>query len=534
MIETSRQPQKKMAMIDLQFGKAKVGTYPSLGACREDDGIAISVDCIGGPWPPCKQPPRTLLRCRPVPAPGSDETADDDTLTDTSEPASVRGLEAMAPHLFLVLECSRPDAGGSRHMLRGVEQVVLGRGRDRRAHRTGSRGQRMLEIRVPDPRMSVVHARLVRHGIHFHLEDAGSYNGTRVNGARVVGPTRLEDGDLVEAGHTLFRYRAVVAIPAKVPADLDSAGSTDETLLPTLDPSLAGRVALLAPLAKSTSPLLLIGETGTGKELLARAIHRASGRPGPFVAVNCAALPSPLVESQLFGHVRGAYTGATGDASGLVRSADRGTLLLDEVGDLPAAAQAALLRVLQEHEVIPVGSARPVQVDLRVVAATHRPLAALAARGGFRRDLYGRLAGFTFEVPPVRERPDDIGLFVAAFASKRRLRIAPAAGRALLRYSWPLNVRELHHALDVAATLAGDEPIRLAHLPKEVTAGVPSTEGMPPPDDLDEPAREDLVAMLERHGGNVSEVARELGKQRRQVQRLLVRLGLDPGTYRPK
>ncbi|HLK40581.1 MAG TPA: sigma 54-interacting transcriptional regulator, partial [Polyangiaceae bacterium] len=388
---------------------------------------------------------------------------------------------------------------------------------------------------VPDPRMSVVHARFVRQGLRFVVEDDASHNGTRVNGARLTGPTPLEDGDLLEAGHTFLRYRAVVGVSAHEPADFDAAGSTGAALLPTLDPSFSRRVAALEPLAASMSPLLLLGETGTGKELLARAIHGTSGRRGPFVAVNCGALPRTLVESQLFGHVRGAFSGAVGDALGVLRSADRGTLLLDEIGDLPRPAQAALLRVLQEGEVVPVGSARPVRVDVRVVAATHRPLAAMAARGAFRRDLYARLAGFTFALPPVRERQDDIGLFVAAFARQRRIRFTAPAGCALLRYPWPLNVRELHHVLDVAAALAGEDPIRPSHLPSEVADCAASFGSAPPSGDPDEAAlRRDLVAALERRSGNVSEVARDLGKQRRQVQRWMARLGIDADAYRAK
>jgi transcriptional regulator with GAF, ATPase, and Fis domain len=226
--------------------------------------------------------------------------------------------------------------------------------------------------------------------------------------------------------------------------------------------------------------VLLLGETGTGKELLARAIHRLSERKGPFVAVNCGALPMTLVEAQLFGHVRGAFSGAVADAPGLLRSSDGGTLLLDEVGDLPEPSQAALLRALQEREVMPVGGVRAIKTDLRVVAATHQPLEKLVAQGDFRKDFYARLAGYSFSLPPLRERREDIGLLVGAFARERPIRLTAAAGRALLRYPWPLNVRELHQALDVAATLAEGELIDVMDLPPAVDeafrarcAGVP-------------------------------------------------------------
>src|SRR5262249_24796529 len=155
-----------------------------------------------------------------------------------------------------------------------------------------------------------------------------------------------------------------------------------------------GQLAALARIASMPIPVLLLGESGTGKEVLARAVHTLSGRSGAFVAVNCGGLSASLIESQLFGHVKGSFTGAGRDEPGLVRAADRGTLFLDEIGDLPLAAQAALLRVLQEREVVPVGGARPVAVDLRVVAATHRPLEKMAAKGDFRADLLARLSGY--------------------------------------------------------------------------------------------------------------------------------------------
>src|SRR5262249_4252107 len=159
--------------------------------------------------------------------------------------------------------------------------------------------------------------------------------------------------------------------------------------------------------------ILLLGETGTGKEVLARSLHALSQRPGPFIAVNCGAIPENLVEGQLFGHVRGAFSGALKDEPGLVRAAQGGTLLLDEIGDLPASSQAALLRVLQESEVRPVGSTQTVKVDVRIIAATHRPLESLIKGNAFRHDLYARLAGFRFELAPLRKRKVDLGLLIA-------------------------------------------------------------------------------------------------------------------------
>ncbi len=199
-----------------------------------------------------------------------------------------------------------------------------------------------------------------------------------------------------------------------------------------------------------------------------------------------------------------------------MRGGDRGTLLLDEIGDLPLAAQAAMLRVLEEEEVLAVGAARPVKVDLRVVSATHRDLDALVAEERFRPDLLARLSGYVCALPPLRERREDFSLFVAALLT----RLAPAgatftpeAVRALLRYEWPLNVRELEKCLASAVALAGGARIDLEHLPSAV--------------------RSELIALLRRHGGNVTAVARAMGKARTQVQRWLRRFGIDPLSFRP-
>src|SRR5207302_1217977 len=189
------------------------------------------------------------------------------------------------------------------------------------------------------------------------------------------------------------------------------------------------------------------GETGTGKEVIARAIHAASRRPGAFVAVNCGALAPNLVESELFGHKKGAFSGATEDHNGLVRAADKGTLLLDEIGDLPVPTQAALLRVLQQREVLPLGTTKPMPVDLRVVAASHRDLEAEVGAGRFREDLWSRLAGYTAQLPALRDRREDLGLLVAALLARlvqtRPIRFTSEAGLALVQYDWPRNVREL-------------------------------------------------------------------------------------------
>jgi transcriptional regulator with GAF, ATPase, and Fis domain len=302
--------------------------------------------------------------------------------------------------------------------------------------------------------------------------------------------------------------------------------------------------------------VLLLGESGSGKELLAHAVHTLSNRPGPFVAVNCGGLSASLLESQLFGHTKGSFTGAARDEPGMIRSADRGTIFLDEIGDLPLPAQAALLRVLQEREVVPVGGTRPIKVDLRVVAATHRPLEQMAARGTFRADLLARLSGYRHRLVPLSWRLEDFGLLTGELLRRMELpsagalRISSAAGRSLLGRPWPLNIRELQQCLAMAATLAENGVIETSHLPepaREEAApgqdGVSETSQLPGParkaarsrlskPDDEEALRLHLVALLEKHQGKVSSVARDLGKARMQVHRWMQRFGIDPSTFR--
>ncbi|APR75980.1 GAF modulated sigma54 specific transcriptional regulator, Fis family protein [Minicystis rosea] len=442
-------------------------------------------------------------------------------------------------YLFLVIEGARLDAGGLRVALRGTESLRIGRG-ETRALLQGEAGARSLE--VPDARMSGTHARVVREGGAFRVEDAGSTNGTVVNGDPISSHV-LRDGDVIELGQTLFLYRELEEEASASARDLDpSAAAPRERGLATLVPELARRLDRLARLAPTPLSIVLLGETGTGKEVLARAIHALSQRPGPFVAVNCGAIPQNLVESHLFGHVRGAFSGALRDEPGLVRSAQYGTLLLDEIGDLPASAQATLLRVLQEGEVMPVGSARTASVDVRVIAATHRPLEELVERGEFRRDLYARLAGYTFTLAPLRERIADLGLLVAALLSSGKigapngLRLHRRAARALLLHEWPMNVRELEQCLRAASALAEDGQITAEDLPAPIAAALDAAEVADDdtPDAQDEQLRRELLVQLADAKGNVSEVARAMGKARQQIQRWMRRFAIDPGAYRGK
>jgi transcriptional regulator with GAF, ATPase, and Fis domain len=384
------------------------------------------------------------------------------------------------------------------------------------------------------------------------LEDANSKNGTFVNG-RTVTRAALVDGDVIEAGHVFFVFRDTQLLPKDGPLDVDATSlSSRAPGLRTLVPHLAESFARLFLVAPADVSVVVHGESGTGKELVARGVHQLSGRSGPFVAVNCGALPSALVESELFGHKKGAFSGAIADRPGFVRGAHRGTLFLDEIGDLPPAAQPALLRVLQEREVVPVGATLPVPVDVRLISATHRSLDALVAEKNFRADLFARLGGLTFELPPLRARREELGMIVSDLLAQvapqpaGNVRFALEAGRALMLHDWPLNVRELEKCLGTAVVLATDGCIAVEHLPKGVREALEHDDGSvalsEPREQEEDPARalseaeerhrHELSVLFREHNGNISAVARALGKARVQVQRWVKRYGLDPASFR--
>jgi transcriptional regulator of acetoin/glycerol metabolism len=430
---------------------------------------------------------------------------------------------AFAPYLVLALDTVVPRAGSQRYSLATIDEVIVGRGARRSVQREGAR----LRIDVVDGAMSGTHFRIAKRGRGWELEDAGSKNGTFVDGAQVA-TVALGPDAVIDAARTVFVFR-------------DPGGSVDAGdlalpiqggVLDTLDPELAARFATIPKLARADLALLVLGETGTGKELLARAIHDGSERKGAFVAVNCGALPATLIESELFGYRRGAFSGATEDRPGLVRAADRGTLFLDEIGELSQSAQAALLRVLQEHEVVPVGSQTPVRVDLRVVSATCQPLPALVATDRFRRDLFARISGATITLPSLRERRVDLGGLITRLLERHDATdrpIARAAARALFAHAWPNNIRELDQAIR-AAIAVSDGELGTAHF-----ALAPLTPPSAPPAAVDEAVtvdRERLIELLRQHKGNVTRIATQLGTSRSQVRRLAARFGLVTDDYR--
>jgi DNA-binding NtrC family response regulator len=439
----------------------------------------------------------------------------------------------------LLLACGRAD-GGTSAAARAIpvgEGLLIGRGSD-----DGASGQLLLD----DPLVSSRHAHLGRGAAGFSVEDRGSKNGTFVDGLRVTGPTPLPEGARLFVGNHAFVFRLVS------PADLEAL---DEERAEPLGPVATGAPALarvcykLRRLATTEAELLLAGQTGVGKEVYARAVHAASGRAGHFAAINCAALPRDLVESELFGYRPGAHSTAHATKAGLLEDADGGTLFLDEIGEMPLEAQSKLLRFLQDRELVPLGATRPRRLDVRVIAATNRQVGP-GSGSGLRDDLLARLGASPFRLPPLRDRIEDLGRLVAHFAGRAG---APptfelGAFRALVLHGWPLNVRELEKVLLAAFALtAGARPIELRDLPEPLTAPAQAQSGAPPPvapgapaprvgrkSPEPAPSAEQLETLLEQHGGRVADVSRALGRQRAAVWRWIKQLGLKPERFRPK
>jgi transcriptional regulator with PAS, ATPase and Fis domain len=359
----------------------------------------------------------------------------------------------------------------------------------------------------------------------FVLQDLQSKNGSFVNGDR-VGETVLDDGDLIELGGTFLVFRNV--------GDTETGPSRSLLGVETLLPQLASELSVAVDISRSDVPLVLLGETGTGKEVVARAAHAESGRPGAMIAVNCAALPVSLVESELFGSKKGAFSGADADRSGLIAAAHKGTLFLDEIGELPMPAQAALLRVLQDGEVTPLGATKPIACDVRLISATNRDLSALVDSGRFRADLYARVSGFRLRLWPLRDRKEDLGLLIASLLRRlagdraSTISFSVAAVRRLFQYPWPFNIRELEKTLSAAVVLRIDQ-IKSAHLQ---LASVTTESPTPSPSMLKaspehDARRQQLRELLLRHDGNISAVAREMGKARVQIRRWIRMYRLD-------
>ncbi|HET9627337.1 MAG TPA: sigma 54-interacting transcriptional regulator [Kofleriaceae bacterium] len=391
-------------------------------------------------------------------------------------------------------------------------------------------------LRLSDAAVSRLHCELRVEPDGVRVVDSGSTNGTWVNGLD-VGEARLAGSARIDLGKTTLAVD-ILGEPIEI------ALAPRERFGPLIGTSAAMRQVfhLMATVAPTHATVLFQGETGTGKELAAQAIHEASRRAaGPFVAVNCGAIAEHLIESELFGHLRGAFTGATSNRAGLFEAADGGTLFLDEIGELPLSLQPKLLRALEEREVRPVGSNTARQVDVRVVAATNRPLARAVNDGSFREDLYYRLAVFEIVLPPLRERKDDLAFLANHFYARSTGsdgRLPPEALAALYSRSWPGNVRELRNFVERSAILGWGAPAIAAPAASAPTIGLDTFASADLP--LKE-ARERCLGqfealyvaqLLRRTGGNVTRAAEIAGVSRRYLHRLISERGLR-GTAEP-
>ena len=427
--------------------------------------------------------------------------------TTEAEALSPRRGETEARELALKWLFPRPDEPAV--VLPGEDQSDRVIGRDDSC-----------DVRLASSDVSRRHAALRSGGPGRPVEiaDLGSRNGIRVNG-RQVATAPLHAGDVVRVG-------GWVAVVTDAPGEF-------KQIAPGLlgGPTLQRALAPMGRAAGTMLPIVLGGETGTGKEVVTRAIHAWSRRPGPLVAVNCAALPEALAEAELFGYRRGAFTGAERASVGFFRGAEGGTLLLDEISELPLPLQAKLLRVLEEKEVQGLGEARPVPIDVRIVAAGQQPLTEVVRQGRFRGDLLARLDGLTVRLPPLRERREDVPRLFSYFLNDLTQGQVPAIEHDLIErlclHDWPFNVRELVLLVrrlialhDAASTLrATDLPARMGAVAEHP---VVQPKGAPEPVEL--PA---LVAALRAAGGNVARAAATLGITRQRAYRLMEGQAID-------
>jgi transcriptional regulator with GAF, ATPase, and Fis domain len=422
-------------------------------------------------------------------------------------------------------------------------------------------------ICVPEQAVSREHARIYAKDTRWMLQDMGSRNGTMVDGS-YVSEVELEPNHEIRVGDAMFKFVEAGAdkcvgyrIDGTIAGDRRAKAFTELVGGAQMD-QVAADIERIAPTELSA---VVLGETGTGKEVVARGIHRLSGRKGSLQAINCAAIPHNLLESELFGYRRGAFSGADRDKPGLIKLADNGTLFLDEIGDMPLDAQAKLLRVLQSREVFPLGATTPELVDIRVVCATHRDLYQYVKEGKFRGDLLARLNEHVVRLPPLRERKEDIFLLANSFCARYgrpSMQFSFSFLLALFHYDWPFNVRELESCIKRGVALTdgceldtmhlpdaisehmkgyGDRP-RAALAPSGLAAPPREAAGVPPPSPAGgatappprrgTPTEEELRQLLERHNGNIAAVGRKLGKERMQVHRWLKRYSIDLSSYR--
>ena len=376
------------------------------------------------------------------------------------------------------------------------------------------------DLALDDSRISRRHAKLIVEGDAVRIEDLGSTNGLKIGSAQFARgaqvPLRL--GDSVRLGP----YTLIVLANEPVASN----DGVVRAAVVVRDPSLAGKTEMIERIARHEVGVLIHGETGTGKEVLARTLHALSKRPGELVAINCAALTGTLLESDLFGHERGAFTGALKTKPGLFEVAGKGTVLLDEIGDMPLELQGKLLRALEAREVYRVGGVQPIELHARVIAASHRSLPELVERGAFREDLFFRLNGITLELVPLRERRETIATLANEFLAEvaRGVHFSPSALASLTTYDWPGNVRQLKLVVARAALLANGGTIDVRHVlldaPRSATAAPISVTSKAV-------TSEEFAALAKEHRGNATAIARALATSRSHVRRLASRFGVD-------
>jgi DNA-binding NtrC family response regulator len=429
------------------------------------------------------------------------------------------------------------STGSTLHRLPAAGSVVLGRGD-------------AADIVVPDASVSRRHA-VISIGPPLMLEDLSSQNGTRHGDKQLVpGEQRaFAAGDILELGTVPAVVQAVgtpcstAMVSPEPPEDAHGAHAAES--------SMDRLHRLVDRVAPSVINVLLLGETGVGKERLAETVHRRSGRlQKPFLRINCAALPDSLLESELFGHEKGAFTGASQTRAGLLETADGGTVFLDEIGETSQALQAKLLRAIEHSEIMRVGGRHPVRIDVRFISATNRDLKTEVAQDRFRRDLYFRLAGISLHIPPLRQRPSEIPELARAFLvefcgglQRAVPRISDQALEHLQRYDWPGNIRELRNVAHQAALLCDGDLVLPEHLPPELLEASASvaSPGSEPSRRLLRPDREQIIDALSRCGGNQTEAAQLLQVSRRTLVYRLKELDIPrprnkaaPGSPVPK
>jgi transcriptional regulator with PAS, ATPase and Fis domain len=407
--------------------------------------------------------------------------------------------------------------------------LVLGRGAD-------------VQIRISAPSISRRHVAVSVEESGVYVRDLGSQNGTRLNGERIADRRALSYGDVLTVGEVFVIFSEAPADESQAaeltprPEEIERTLLLGETPVLVSDPSMCHVYAQIERLAPSDLSVLIWGETGTGKELAATALHLWSKRAaGPFVAINCAALPEALAESELFGHVRGAFSGAVVDKPGLLESASGGTAFLDEIGDLPMAIQSKLLRVLEARTITRLGAVQERKIDIRVVAASHQRLDLGVKHGWFREDLFYRLNVAFLSLPPLRSRPRDVGRLAQRFLGDARraldrgdIALGPDVLAHLMRHRWPGNIRELKNLMEYLAVTHGDDPIELSDVvavleshgtstPHQSPPGI-TVQPFPavsPPPSLSEATRQHerqrLESTLAVTGGNRTKAARLLG-----------------------